>query len=121
MSTKRTTISHLISLEIQILAWDIHKIVAGLNPVNGIPTLSFLIIGSAIQYSYGREKNNEYPVHIRGGSRGGGADAPPKIGKKMIFWRKIVIFHTKYPKNIPIQPIHIFFIDNVNMDNTITE
>jgi hypothetical protein len=41
-----------------------------LNPVNGIPTLSFLVIGSAIQYSYGREKNNEYPVHIRGGSRG---------------------------------------------------
>jgi hypothetical protein len=23
--------------------------------------------------------------------------APPKIGKNMIFWRKIVIFHTKYP------------------------
>jgi hypothetical protein len=23
----------------------------------------------------------------------------PKIGKNMIFWRKIVIFHTKYPKN----------------------
>ena len=22
-----------------------------------------------------------------------------KIGKNMIFWRKIVIFHTKYPKN----------------------
>jgi hypothetical protein len=22
---------------------------------------------------------------------------PPKIGKNMIFWRKIVIFHTKYP------------------------
>jgi hypothetical protein len=21
-----------------------------------------------------------------------------KLGKKMIFWRKIVIFHTKYPK-----------------------
>jgi hypothetical protein len=71
-------------------------IVAGLNPVNGIPTLSILIIGSAIQYSYGREKNNEYPVHIRGGSRGG---APPKIEKKKIFGRKIVIFQTKYPKN----------------------
>ena len=29
-----------------------------------------------------------------------GADpGPPKIGKNMIFWRKIVIFHTKYPKN----------------------
>ena len=24
---------------------------------------------------------------------------PPKIVKNMIFWRKIVIFHTKYPKN----------------------
>ena len=23
---------------------------------------------------------------------------PPKIGKNMIFWRIIVIFHTKYPK-----------------------
>jgi hypothetical protein len=50
------------------------EIVAGLNPVNGIPTLSILIIGSAIQYSYGREKNNEYPVHIRGGSRGGASE-----------------------------------------------
>jgi hypothetical protein len=26
--------------------------------------------------------------------------APPKIGKNMIFWRKIVIFHTKYPQNV---------------------
>jgi hypothetical protein len=26
--------------------------------------------------------------------------ALPKIGKNMIFWRKIVIFHTKYPKNV---------------------
>jgi hypothetical protein len=24
---------------------------------------------------------------------------PPKIGKNIIFWRKIVIFHTKYPQN----------------------
>jgi hypothetical protein len=27
------------------------------------------------------------------------ARASPRIGKNMIFWRKIVIFHTKYPKN----------------------
>jgi hypothetical protein len=26
--------------------------------------------------------------------------APPKIGKNKIFWRKIVIFHTKYLKNV---------------------
>ena len=25
---------------------------------------------------------------------------PPKIGENIIFWRKIVIFHTKYPKNV---------------------
>jgi hypothetical protein len=24
---------------------------------------------------------------------------PPKIGKNVIFWHKIVIFHTKYPNN----------------------
>jgi hypothetical protein len=39
----------------------------------------------------------------RGGSSGGrtrrAPPPPPKIGKNMIFWRKIVIFHTKYPKN----------------------
>jgi hypothetical protein len=37
----------------------------------------------------------------RGGSRGGVPGArppPPKIRKNIIFWRKIVIFHTKYSK-----------------------
>jgi hypothetical protein len=29
----------------------------------------------------------------------GRAPPPPKIGKNLIFWRKIVIFHTKYPNN----------------------
>ena len=35
-----------------------------------------------------------------GGGGGGGRTrrAPPKIGKNMIFWRIIVIFHTKYPR-----------------------
>ena len=28
------------------------------------------------------------------------ARAPPKIGENMIFWHKIVIFHTKYPQNL---------------------
>jgi hypothetical protein len=38
-------------------------------------------------------------IHVdnRGGSRGRGGAGSPKIGKNMIFWRKIVIFHTKYP------------------------
>jgi hypothetical protein len=31
-----------------------------------------------------------------GADPGGGT---PKIEKHMIFWRKIVIFHTKYPKD----------------------
>jgi hypothetical protein len=29
----------------------------------------------------------------------GGGGGGPKIGKNMIFWRKIVIFHTKYLNN----------------------
>ena len=45
----------------------------------------------------------QYQGRIQGGGGGGGggahpARAPPKIGKNMIFWRKIFIFHTKYPK-----------------------
>ena len=41
------------------------------------------------------------PDETRGGSRRGRTRRapPPKIGKNMIFWRKIVIFHTKYPNN----------------------
>jgi hypothetical protein len=42
-------------------------------------------------------------LQSRGGSSGGGGGPgarPPRIGKNMIFWRKIVIFHTKYPKNV---------------------
>jgi hypothetical protein len=34
-------------------------------------------------------ERGEYPV-----------DASLKIGKNMIFWGKIVIFHTKHPKNV---------------------
>ena len=48
------------------------------------------------------EANNQHDTGAdpRGGGVGGGAPGarPPKIGKNMIFLRKIVIFHTKYPK-----------------------
>ena len=37
--------------------------------------------------------------YIPGADPGGGVRHPPKIGKNKIFWRKIVIFHRKYPKN----------------------
>ena len=44
-----------------------------------------------------------YMLYIPGADPGGGGADParalPKVGKNMIFWRKIVIFHTKYPKN----------------------
>jgi hypothetical protein len=39
--------------------------------------------------------NHPYQGRIQGG--GGGA---ANNGKNIIFWRKIVIFHTKYPKNV---------------------
>jgi hypothetical protein len=41
-------------------------------------------------------------VCLQGRIQGGEAHparAPPKFGKNKIFWRKIVIFHTKYPNN----------------------
>ena len=38
------------------------------------------------------------PATPKSGADPGGSP-PPKIGKDMIFLRKIVIFHTKYPKN----------------------
>ena len=40
-------------------------------------------------------------LHIRGGYKGGRTRRalPLKLENNMIFWRKIVIFHTKYPKN----------------------
>ena len=46
-------------------------------------------------------KNQHHMLCIRQRRIQGGAHparAPLKIGKNMIFWRKIVIFHTKYPK-----------------------
>ena len=46
---------------------------------------------------------------IQGGGRTRRAP-PPKIGKNIIFWRKIVIFHTKYPKNFraSLRSAHFF-------------
>ena len=43
-------------------------------------------------------KSGEDPGGGGGGGRASGA-LPPKIGKDMIFLRKMVIFHTKYPNN----------------------
>ena len=46
------------------------------------------------------------------GADPGGADPTrPKIGKNMIFWRKIVIFHTKYPKKmLRLPPLGAIFL-----------
>jgi hypothetical protein len=41
-------------------------------------------------------------ITVKNVYKAGGAHpvrAPPKIGKNMIVWRKIEIFHTKYPNN----------------------
>jgi hypothetical protein len=37
-------------------------------------------------------------IIVTGADPGGGWPPKKKFGKNMIFWRKIVIFHTKYPK-----------------------
>jgi hypothetical protein len=36
---------------------------------------------------------------MSGADPGGGGGGPPQNWKKKIFWRKIVIFYTKYPNN----------------------
>jgi hypothetical protein len=38
-------------------------------------------------------------MEAQGRIQGGGGGGAPKIGKNRIFWREIVIFHTKYPNN----------------------
>jgi hypothetical protein len=52
------------------------------------------------------------PIKLRGGSRGGAPGTrPPKIGKNMIFWRKIVIFHTKKKQNFSrLPPLGTIFL-----------
>ena len=53
-----------------------------------------------------------YPFCTGADPAGGapGARPPPKIGKNMIFWRKIVIFHTKYLKKFrpSLRSAHFF-------------
>jgi hypothetical protein len=46
---------------------------------------------------YFSDFNNRIQGRIQGEAHPARAP-PPKIGKNMIFLRKIVIFHTKYPK-----------------------
>ena len=63
------------------------------------------IIGIFILIEMGYLTNSAHAIPGADPSRGGGgggahpARAPSKIGNNMICWRKIVIFHTKYPKN----------------------
>ena len=54
---------------------------------------------------------------------GGASGAhPPKIEKNMIFfWRKIVIFHTKYPKNFraSLRSAQFFYVRPPNLKSWI--
>ena len=71
----------------------IHQIIIYIKKIFTVKTQLFFFRLEMIQCS----------MYIRGESRGGGGAhpvrAPLKIGKNMIFWHKIVIFHTKYHKN----------------------
>ena len=48
-------------------------------------------------WKYNKKFNANMIDYLQGQIQVGGA--PAKIGKKMIFGHKILIFHTKYPKN----------------------
>ena len=49
---------------------------------------------------------------IPGADPGGapGARPPLKLEKNKIFWRKIVIFHTKYPNIFALPPLGAIFL-----------
>ena len=56
---------------------------------------------------------NYTPGADPGGEGAPGAPPPPlKLKKNTIFWRKIVIFHTKYPKNFraSLPSAQIFYV-----------
>ena len=52
-------------------------------------------------YGAGIWGTKQYSLINSGADPWGGARSP-KMGKNMIFWRKIVIFHTKHPKNFRV-------------------
>jgi hypothetical protein len=57
-----------------------------------------LIIKVAVCIYQSNYQRSEYQGRTQGGGAPGGP--PPKIEKNMILWRKIVISHTKYLKNV---------------------
>jgi hypothetical protein len=61
--------------------------------------LSLIVLKKSLLFVSPSERNHFFTLS-RGGFRGGRTRrAPPlKLEKNIIFWRKIVIFHTKYPK-----------------------
>ena len=59
----------------------------------------FFKINTQISTSFRRSMLISFWIDVPAADPGGGRPYP-KIGKNMIFWRKIVIFHTKYPKNV---------------------
>ena len=67
------------------------------NPNSPIPLPSYVFC--IIYYPY----LLHFLIILNSGANSGGsapgARPPLKLGKNMIFWRKIVIFHTKYPNN----------------------
>jgi hypothetical protein len=63
----------------------------------------FFKINTKISASFRKSMLISFSIDVPVGDAGGAPGAPPplsppKIGENMIFWSKIVIFHTKYPK-----------------------
>ena len=64
-------------------------------------SIFFFKINTKISTSFRQSMLISFWIDVPGADPGGAHGAcPPKIGKNMIFWREIVIFLTKYPKNV---------------------
>ena len=84
-----------------ILALDaLHgKFICAGGMTNAVYTkLYTTMVEPVLFYGAGIWGTKQYSLINSGADPGGAPGArPPKMGKNMIFWRKIVIFHTKCP------------------------
>jgi hypothetical protein len=71
----------------------------GLEAMGRFPVFNNVHIEKPFHDWENRNINISVQVWIQGGGAAPGAPPPLSLEKNLIFWRRIVMFHTKYPTN----------------------